>query len=277
MIHERVAENVYVFTSELYAKVNAGAIVGPEWTVVVDTLAYPEESREISEFIEGKLGSKVRYVINTHYHADHSLGNCWFPDAIIVGHALCRQLMDTRGREALQSAQQQNKDLLDVRLVVPDVIFDKGSISLRVGKRTLQLVHLPGHSIDNVGIFLVEDRVLFSGDVMMPLPYIVEGETEVLVESMKKIAKMNLENLIQGHGDVILRGEVQGAVKDNISYIATLNRHVKKASRRRDPEGYLNSIDVESCGKSRILLNGLAEELHNRNLLGLYQKLYGEQ
>jgi glyoxylase-like metal-dependent hydrolase (beta-lactamase superfamily II) len=276
MIQERVADNVYVFTSELYAKVNAGAIVGPEWTVVVDTLAYPEESREIREFLEEKLGSKVRYVINTHYHADHSLGNCWFPDAIIVGHAYCRQLMDTRGRAALQSAQQQNKDLLDVRIVVPDVIFDKGSISLRVGKRTLQLIHLPGHSTDNVGIFLVEDRVLFSGDVMMPLPYIVEGESEVLVESMKKIAKMNLENLIQGHGDVILRGEIQGAVKDNISYIATLNRHVKKASRRRDPQGYLNSINVESCGKSRILLNGLAEELHNRNLLGLYQKLYGE-
>jgi glyoxylase-like metal-dependent hydrolase (beta-lactamase superfamily II) len=277
MIRERVADNVYVFTSELYAKVNAGAVVGPDWTVVIDTLAYPEESKEIQEFLEGRLGSKVRYIINTHYHADHSLGNCWFPNAIIVGHALCRQLMDTRGREALQAAQQQNKDLLDLKIVLADVIFDKGSINLRVGKRTLQLIHLPGHSIDNVGIFLVEDRVLFSGDVMMPLPYIVEGDPDVLVESMKKIAKMNLENLIQGHGDVILRGEIQGAVKDNISYIATVNRHVKKASRRRDPEGYLKSIGVESCGKSRILLNGLAEELHTRNLLGMYQRLYGEE
>lgn len=276
MIRERVADNVYVFTSELYAKVNAGAIVGPDWTVVVDTLAYPEESKEISEFLEGKLGSTVRYVINTHYHADHSLGNCWFPNAVIVGHALCRQLMDSRGREALRVAQQQNKDLIDIKLLVPDVIFDTGSLSLRVGKRTLQLIHLPGHSPDNVSVFLVEDRVMFSGDVMMPVPYIVEGDPEVLVESMKKIPKLNLENLIQGHGDVILRGEIPGVVKDNITYIAALKRHVKKASRRRDPLGYLNSIDVESCGKSRILLNGLAEELHTRNLLGLYQRLFGE-
>ena len=45
MIRERVADNVYVFTSELYAQVNAGAVVGPDFSVVIDTLAYPEETR----------------------------------------------------------------------------------------------------------------------------------------------------------------------------------------------------------------------------------------
>ena len=39
-MRERVAENVHVFTSELYAQVNAGVVVGPEWSVVIDTLAY---------------------------------------------------------------------------------------------------------------------------------------------------------------------------------------------------------------------------------------------
>ena len=276
MIRERVADNVYIFTSELYARVNAGAVVGSEWSVLIDTLAYPEESKEIRDFLEERLESPVRYVINTHYHADHSLGTCWFPDAIILGHALCRQLLDTLGRTALKDTQRHNRDLLDVHIVLPDVIFDKGGLSIRIDKRTLQLLHLPGHSADGIGVLIVEDRVLFSGDIMMPLPYLVDGDYDVMVASLKRIPQIYLENLVQGHGEVILRGEVQSVVKDNLNYLATIQRYVKKASRRRDPEGYLATIDVESCGKSRILLNGLAEELHTSNLFALYQSLYGE-
>ena len=55
MIRERVADNVYVFTSEAYAQVNAGAVIGPEWSVLIDTLALPEESIQIKEFVEHRL------------------------------------------------------------------------------------------------------------------------------------------------------------------------------------------------------------------------------
>ncbi len=273
MVRERVSDNVYVFTSELYAQVNAGAIVGPDWSVVVDTLAYPEETNEIRDFLENRLESPVRYVINTHHHADHTLGTCWFSDAIVISHSLCRQLLETKGREALREAKRLNRELWDVHVISPDIIFSEGGISLKVGKRTLKLVHLPGHSEDGIGVLLVEDRVLFSGDIMMPLPYIVDGDFDVMIESLKRIPQMTLENLVQGHGEVILRGEVGSVVKDNLDYLATIRRHVKKAARRRDPEGYLAKIDVESCGKSRILLNGLAEDLHMRNLYALLDRM----
>ena len=273
MVRERVSDNVYVFTSELYAQVNAGAIVGPDWSVVIDTLAYPEETREISDFLENRLNSPVRYVINSHHHADHTLGTCWFSDAIVISHSLCHKLLETKGREALGDAQRLNRELWDVHIVSPDIIYNEGGISLRVGKRTLKLVYLPGHSEDGIGVLLVEDRVLFSGDIMMPLPYVVDGDFDVMVETLKRIPQMNLENLVQGHGDVILRGEVGSSVKENLDYLATIRRHAKKAARRRDPEGYLAKIDVESCGKSRILLNGLAEELHMRNLYALLDRL----
>jgi hypothetical protein len=98
-----------------------------------------------------------------------------------------------------------------------------------------------------------------------------------MAETMKTIPKIQLENLVQGHGEVILRGEVQNAVKDNLNYMAVLMKHAKIALRRREPEAYLNSVDVESCGKNRILLNGLAEELHRRNLINLYQRLLAEK
>jgi glyoxylase-like metal-dependent hydrolase (beta-lactamase superfamily II) len=277
MIRERVADDVYIFTSEIYANVNAGAIVGPEWSVVIDTLAYPDETQEIQDFIENRLGSPVRYLVNTHHHADHTLGNYWFPDAIIVSHELCRELLDSKGRLALSEAKQQNRELAEIEIVLPDVTFNESEIGLRTGKRTLQLIPLPGHSIDGIGVLVVEDRVLFSGDIMMPVPYLIDGNIDVMIESMKHIPKLKLENLVQGHGEVILRGEVPIAVKSNLNYISAVLGHAKKALRRKDPEGYLNSIDVESCGKARILLNGLAEELHRRNLIAMYQKFVDER
>jgi cyclase len=277
MVRERVAEDVYVFTSDLYAQVNAGAVIGPEWSILIDTLAYPEESLEIRDFLENKLGSPVRYLINTHYHSDHTLGNCWFPNALILSHSRCRQLLDTRGRQSLEDVKRQNRELKDLHLVLPEITFDEGGIGIRVGRRTLRLIHLPGHSPDGIGVLIVEDRVLFSGDIMMPLPYLVDGDYEVMVESLKRIPRMKLENLVQGHGEVILRGEIPSAVKRNIKYLNAIRKEVRQANRRVDWMGYLEGIDIESCGKSRILLGGLSQQLHERNLLALFRHWYPEK
>ncbi|MEJ2012930.1 MAG: MBL fold metallo-hydrolase [Anaerolineales bacterium] len=277
MVRERVAEDVYVFTSELYAQVNAGAVIGPEWSVLIDTLAYPEETLEIRDFLEDKLGRPVRYLINTHHHSDHTLGNHWFPKALILSHKLCRELLDTLGRESLEEVKRQNRELKDLELVLPEITFDEGGLGIRVGRRTLRLLHLPGHSPDGIGVLIVEDRVLFSGDIMMPLPYLVDGEYEVMVESMKRIPRMKLENLVQGHGEVILRGEIPSAVRRNIKYLNAIRREVRQANRRVDWMSYLEGVDIESCGKSRILLGGLSEELHRHNLVALFRHWYPEK
>lgn len=277
MVRERVAEDVYVFTSELYAQVNAGAVVGPEWSLLIDTLAHPEETLEIKAFLEDRLGKPVRYIINTHHHSDHSLGNCWFPQAVVIGHRLCRELLDTKGRERLKAAKRGNRELRDIEIVLPDIVFDQGGIGVRVDRRTLRLIPLPGHSRDGIGVLIVEDRVLFSGDIMMPVPYLVDGDPEQMVETLKRIPKMKLENLVQGHGEVILRGEIPSAVRANIRYIHQVRKHIRQAGRRKDFQGYLEGVDIASCGKARILMGGLAEELHRRNLQAMFAYYYPER
>ena len=52
---ERIADNVYSFQSEVYAQVTAGAIVGPSWAVLIDTLAIPEETLAIRDLLEQEL------------------------------------------------------------------------------------------------------------------------------------------------------------------------------------------------------------------------------
>lgn len=273
---ERVAENVYSFQSDVYAQVNAGAVVGPSWAVVIDTLALPEETLEIRRFIEQELQIPIRYVINTHFHADHTWGNYLFPNATILASTMCRELLDTRGRASLEKARKQGTTFRQCRIILPHITFAEGSLSLRVGKKTLRMIFLPGHSPDNLGVIVEEDRVLFAGDVLMPIPHIVDGNADDMVLSLKQIGIMGFENVVQGHGDTVLRGEVEGSVKDNLAYLAAIRRAVRKAGRRKYPWDLLEDVGVEECGKSRVLIGGLAEELHSRNLYALYEQLYGE-
>ena len=273
---ERVADNVYSFQSDLYAQVTAGAVIGPNWAVVIDTLSMPEESLTIRDFIEQELSVPVRYVINTHYHADHAWGNYFFPGALIIGHDLCRKWLAERGRPSLENARKQSLSYRNVQIVLPHISFDDGQLTLRVGKKTLNLFPLPGHSADNVAVLVEEDRVLFSGDACMPLPYIVDGDIDDLTASFKKIGKMGLENIVQGHGDIILRGEIDGYLKDNLNYLSAIRKAVRKASRRKYPLDLLEEVSIEECGKSRVLIGGLAVELHRRNLIALYRQLFGE-
>jgi cyclase len=273
MQRERISENVYWFQSEVYAQVTAGAITGPQWAVVIDTLAMPEETLAMRSFIEEELNVPVRYIINTHYHADHSWGNCFFPGATILAHNLTRDIMLEKGAVSLETARKQNASFRQVKLIMPHLTFTDGNLTLRVGKKKLILFHTPGHSRDGISVLVEEDRVLFAGDAFMPLPYIVDGDYDELVATTKLIGKMGLENIIQGHGDIILRGEIEDAVKENLAYLAAIRKAVKSASRKRNPMEALALVDVESCGKSRIHLNGLSVELHKRNLRFLYKKM----
>ena len=182
MQRERVSENVYWFQSEVYAQVTAGVIIGPKWAVVIDTLPVPEETLAMRQFIEEQLEVPVQYIINTHFHADHTWGNCFFPGATIISHELCRQLQMKQGPASLEIAQQQNQIFKQVKLVYPHLTFSSGTMSLRVGKKNLTLFPSPGHSVDGISILVEEDRVLFAADAFLPIPYFVDGDFEVLLQ-----------------------------------------------------------------------------------------------
>jgi Zn-dependent hydrolases, including glyoxylases len=276
MQRERVSDNVYWFQSEIYAQVTAGVVTGPQWAVVIDTLAIPEETLAMRSFIEEELSVPVRYIINSHYHADHTWGNCFFPGATIIAHSLCRDLMIERGQSSIEAAHRQNPIFKPIKLVLPHVTFDDGELSLRVGKKNLVLFSTPGHSLDGISVLVEEDRVLFAGDAFLPLPYVVDGDIDELSNTIKKIGKMGLENIVQGHGDIILRGEIDDSVKENLAYLAAIRKAVRAAARRKNPQDAIALVDIESCGKSRVFLGGLAEDLHRRNLRTLLRQAIAE-
>jgi glyoxylase-like metal-dependent hydrolase (beta-lactamase superfamily II) len=276
VLRERISDDVYVFTSELYAQVTAGLVTSPEGAAVVDTLAFPSETLEILDFAENKLEVPVRYVINTHYHADHTYGTYLFPNAEVIAHRECRRLLDTAGRAGLEGARSQTPELGSVEVILPEVLLNGGVVTLHLGKKTLELTHSPGHSPDVTTLLVKEDRILFASDTVMPVPHFVDGSLEDLRHSLEILPALGLENIVQGHGEVILRGEIDDAVKANIRYLDQVRKRVAALVRRRKPRESLKSVLIEDCGKSRILMGGLAAQLHAANVNALYDHLLAE-
>ena len=195
MQKERVSDNVYWFQSEVYAQVTAGVIIGPQWAILIDTLM-PEETPEIRSFIEDELMVPVRYIINTHHHADHCWGNCLFPTATVIGHELCRELMLSRSQSALAEAGKENPLFRSLCIKEPQITIAQGSLFIRIGKKHIKVFSTPGHSDDCVSVLIEDDRILFSGDAYMPVPYFVGGDIDVLTNTITEIGDMGLENII---------------------------------------------------------------------------------
>lgn len=251
-------------------------VLASDGVVVIDTLPFPEETREIVTLVEREAEGRPIYLVLTHYHTDHTFGACFFPNAIAIAHALCRKRLEEYGEQAIREAKAQDPAFAPLSLRLPEVVVEEGDLLLRLGNKTLQLFHAPGHSPDGLAVYVREDRILFTGDVMMPIPYIVDGDVEQATATLQRFRDLQIETMVPGHGEPILRGEVPDAIQANINYLNTIVREVRRYLQQGKPREALRELDVESCGIPRIALNGLAPQLHHRNLIALYQRLSAE-
>jgi cyclase len=273
MLQERVSSDIYVFTSEYYVQATAGLVVTPQGAVVIDTLPLPLESREMASFIARRFTAGVRYVILTHYHADHTYGAYLYPSARVIAHTRCRELLATRGQAALSKAKAEAPELEEIVLRLPDLTLDEGEASLHVGDKTFRLLWTPGHADDVLSVFLNEDRVLFAGDTIMPVPVFLDGDPDVLKASLRRLTELPVESVVQGHGEVILRGEVPIVIQRSIDYVDKIQELVARAVKRGRRRESLADIDVEDCGLSRVALDGRAQQFHVANLFFLYDRM----
>jgi glyoxylase-like metal-dependent hydrolase (beta-lactamase superfamily II) len=83
---------------------NIGVVMADVGLVVIDTRASHVEADELREELRTLTPLPVRWVIDTHWHWDHTFGNSRFPEAEIWGHDLCRQNMLQRGESMKHDA-----------------------------------------------------------------------------------------------------------------------------------------------------------------------------
>jgi glyoxylase-like metal-dependent hydrolase (beta-lactamase superfamily II) len=270
---ERATDDVYVFTCDRYAQVTATLIVSGGIGVIIDTLPFPRDTAQLAMTAHKMCPSGVRYIIYTQHQADHVFGAYYFPRAEIISHTLCRQLLIDKGFAALERTKAQSPEFEFAKLRLPTITFDTGTFSLRLPGRTLEMIHTPGHTPDSISVLLQEEKILFAGDTVMALPTVAEGDVAQLHASLEMIGSMPLDSIVQGHGDIVLRGEIKDHIKKSLNYLEQLDVRMHDAFEKGYSREEVKAITIESCGMQRAMLNGVVNSLHVANVLGIYDRL----
>ena len=271
MRRDRVAEDIFVFISETYLQVTSTVVLTSDGAVVIDATPFPAEARQVHQFATDQGQNGIRYVINTHHHADHVYGTFVFEDAEVIAHDTCREMLMGGGEALLRRAKAETPALAEVTLHLPDMTVEN-SLRLSLGQQSLRLLHLPGHSADGIGVYIEGEKALVAGDCVMPVPYFVGGDRHELARTLRRIQEMEPDFIIAGHGSVLLRGEVDETIEANIAYMQTIEQRVRRVVEEGQPPSTLREIDIESCGLSRIPLDGMVSKLHLENLIALYRE-----
>lgn len=278
IIRTRVADDTWVFTSELYVEVNAGLVITPEGGILIDTLPFPSETKQVIDFAQRVCPQGIKYVINTLSHADHVYGSCFFPSAELIGHELCRQMLIDHGYKALADAKEHTPELRSVEIRLPKIVFNEGMV-IRLGGKTVHLIHSPGPSPELCAVHVREDKVLFASDLMMPVPMFASpySDVEAFKRSLANLHDYNLECIVQGHGDILLRGEVTSSIDVSVKYLNDIQQLVQRLMAEGATKHDLLQHDVEQFERSRIPLGGLVQQFHANNLLHLWEEARSAQ
>ncbi len=236
---------------------------------IIDSGFGDDESFEKRMTALRELGAeKLKYIIITHHHYDHSSGAHRLREATgaqIVVHAneeelLLKPELETGDMEIpedqKEAREMAKKWRAEAAKAVPDVRVQDGDV-LRIGSLHLRCVHAPGHTAGHLCSYLEEDDVLFAGDNVLgvgtaaigPPPH---GDMGEYVRSLKKMQSVNAGLLAPGHGPL---------VQDPNRKLQELIDH------RQQREEQIVSLVAKGKDNAKSLVKAIYPELDKRLLL----------
>ncbi len=197
---------------------NVGLIVGERGVVVVDTRATRLEAEELRGDIAHISDRPVIFVVDTHWHWDHTFGNASFPEATIWSHLDCRRMLADHEARARSDAKRwladrpQDIDATEVRL--PDQVFgDRETLDL--GDRTIEMRFLGrGHTEGDIVVIAADAGVVFAGDLLEEgaPPQFGDAYPEEWPGTVERLHALGHPVTVPGHGDVMGPEQVVGQI-----------------------------------------------------------------
>jgi cyclase len=201
-----VASDTYVFIG-IDGGANSGFIVTEEGVVVIDTQGPADLALLLKNKIRKVTNKPILYIINTHFHGDHSFGNQHFKEAkAIIAHRNARKELIEKKEEHIKNfarffGEERSKDIV---LTLPTIIFEK-YMSIYVGGVKLELFYLGrGHTSGDIVIYLPEKKVLFGGDLIYQrrLPWVNDGDTFDWIDTLNRLEPLEADVVVPGHGGI---------------------------------------------------------------------------
>lgn len=189
---------------------NIGAVVTEDGLVVIDTRSSHVDADELLSELRELSPLPVVWVVNTHFHWDHTFGNARFTGATIVGHERCREALMEAGdtmRARVTADPTLPADFRDeiaaVTITPPQVTFTSG-LAMHIGGRRLVLTHHgPGHTDSDVVVTV--DGVCFAGDLVEEgaPPSFGDSFPRAWVDTLERLIPELPTTVVPGHGDVV--------------------------------------------------------------------------
>jgi glyoxylase-like metal-dependent hydrolase (beta-lactamase superfamily II) len=189
---------------------NAGFVVTDAGVVVIDGLGSPALATELLAEIRRVTSQPVRYVIVTHYHADHIYGLQVLKaaGATVLAHPAAREYIasDTAQRR-LEASRQELAPWIDekTQLVTADRWLEDKETTLRVGEAEFVIRHVgPAHTPEDLVVFVRGTGVLFAGDLVFRgrIPFVGQADSRQWIESLGRLMEMQPRIVVPGHGPV---------------------------------------------------------------------------
>lgn len=182
---------------------NAGLVVGRSGTVLVDTAATERRAHALLETVRTLSPRPVDVLVNTHSHGDHTFGNSLFAgEAAIVAHERAAAEIAEFGL-ALQKLWPQ-VEWGRIEVSPPTVTF-RERLSVPDAGTAVELLHLgPGHTPGDAVVWLPEQRVLFTGDLVFSgaTPFVLMGTVTGTLRRLDRLRALEPRRVVPGHGPV---------------------------------------------------------------------------
>jgi glyoxylase-like metal-dependent hydrolase (beta-lactamase superfamily II) len=220
---------------------NAAFFQTADGVVVIDALGSPALADELLAEIDRVTGrAPVRYLIVTHYHADHVYGLQAFQarGVRIIAHQAGREYLHSEtARLRLDASRQELAPWIDAgtRLVPADRWID-GEVALELGGERFVIRPVgPSHTAEDLVVFMPRQRVLFAGDLVFRgrIPFVGQADSRRWIAALDTLIADRPSLLVPGHGPVSNDpGDDLTLTRD---YLVHLRRSMGDAARELEP------------------------------------------
>jgi glyoxylase-like metal-dependent hydrolase (beta-lactamase superfamily II) len=231
---------------------NAGFVIGDDGVLVVDSFFTTDAARSLVAEIRRLTPKPIRYVVNTHYHVDHTGGDQVLRDAgaIIIAHKNVRGWVRTNNINLLGDRITPELKARIEALPLPDLVTDK-DLTVWLGSRKIVVKTVLGHTGSDLTVFVPDAKVLFCGDLLWRkvAPNLIDGsvrEWAATDADFEAIPDAAHTHFVPGHGDI---AEVRD-VADFRAYLLDLQRLVGEG-RKSGLKGVALTQDVAPKLKAR--------------------------
>jgi quinoprotein relay system zinc metallohydrolase 2 len=258
---------------------NIGFVVGSRCVAVIDTGGTPGIGRALRAAVERTTPLPICYVINTHAHPDHVLGNAAFADAgrtapRFVAAARFTHALAARAPHYLNALQREfGIHLPPAAIIYPTIVVDK-SLDIDLGDRVLTLQAWPtAHTDNDLTVYDRRTRTLFAADLLFVrhLPAL-DGSLRGWIAVMAELKRLDVASVVPGHGPI--SRDWPAILQAQGNYLNGLLRDTRAAIKNRQTiQQAIAGIASPSSSSSNWLLT---DRFHRRNVTAAYAELEWE-